>query len=146
MNNCHRHHYCHDMDSRSQEHKIILITTPMQPLLTSTNDHPQFICELRHFLDEPTPTIKKGDTVHLWGTIPTTHNTAITGTVGKIVKHEKYMVTIQLDQLHWLPNLTLHLRLPVSHLEIPHIVRLKRSLEFFISKEASPPPEIKAIM
>ena len=127
------------MNSPSQEeHKKILITTPIQPLPTHTDDQPQVICKLRYFLDKPTSPIKKGDVLHLWGTVPTAHNAMITGTVGKIVKHEKYMVTIMLLQPNQ-SNVTLHLRLPASHLKIPRIVQLRRSLEFLVSRKVSPP-------
>jgi hypothetical protein len=132
------------MDRQTQaKDEIVLITTPIQPLPTSTNDHPQFICELKHLLNRPIASIKRGDTLRLWGTSPTEHNATITGTVGKVVKHEKYMVTIKLDLLNQPSNVTLHLRLHASLLELPCVIRLQRSLESLLPRKTSPPPTQK---
>src|SRR5271154_3653988 len=133
------------MDPAAQE-KLILLTTPIQPLPNTTNDSLHFICELRHLLSKPATAIKKGSTLHLWGMFPWAHNTTITGTVGKIVKHNKHTATIKIDEPNQQSNVALYLRLPISLLEIPHMLRLQRSLESLIPRETSPPLEVKTIM
>jgi len=115
--------------------EITLITTPLQHSHAWTGSSPGLVCTVKYAFHHPVTLIRKNHLVQLWGANP--GGATVKGRIGGITKHEKYWVTVRLNQEN-AGDMLCYVKIHAYLLAMPQAVRLRCMVQFCLSHAPKP--------